>query len=113
MDPKKDIVSLIHNNEVICIAGINHLRIGVGEVWLISSDLINKCKFEFYKTVRGLVKFVMEKMGIHRCELAIDLRWKEGHKWATSLGFKFESIARAYDFNFNNHAIYTRIERWQ
>ena len=109
MDASKDIVTMKNGGGVVCIAGVNHLRTGVAEVWLIPSDDIDHCKLAFYKAVRKLVDFVIKEMGIHRVELAIDCAWEGGAKWALSLGFKFESIARAYDFNRRDHAIYTRI----
>ena len=112
MHPKVDMVTLLNDDgDVICIAGINHLRIGVGEVWIIRSELINKYKLEFYKTIKGLVDYIFKFMGLHRIELAILSSWHGGAKWAHSLGFKFESVARAYDYQFNDHDIYTRIER--
>jgi len=105
----RDMVTLKYGEEVICIAGINHLRIGVAEAWLIPSDSINKCKFAFFKTIKRLVDYVNYNMEIHRFILAIDCSWMGGDRWARALGFKFESIAKAYDFNRQDHAIYTRI----
>lgn len=112
MNPKVDIVSLVNDEgQVVCFAGVNHLRTGVGEVWVIRSELINSHKFEFYKAMRGLIDFLIVNMELHRVELAIDCRWKGGDKWARSIGFSFESVKKAYDFNYNDHAIYTRITR--
>ena len=115
MNPKVDIVSLVDEKggNVVAIAGINHLRIGVGEVWIIRSKVIPYHKFEFFKIIKGLVEYVFKFMGIHRMELAIDCRWLEGDKWARSLGFRYENIAEAYDYQFNDHAIYVRIEKEQ
>ena len=112
MNPKTDIVSLINDKgDVIAITGINHLRIGVGEVWTIRSSLINEHKFEFYKTMKRLMDYLFQFMGLHRIELAVICSWIGGDKWARSLGFSFEKIAKAYDYQFNDHAIYIRIEK--
>ena len=112
MNPKMDIVSLIdQDGNVVALAGVNHLRLGVGEVWIIRSELINDHKFDFYKTINGLIDFLFLGMGLHRVELAIICSWSGGAKWAQSLGFKFESITRAYDYQFNDHAIYTKIKK--
>ena len=110
MNPTKDMVSVFHNEKMLCVAGINHLRTGVVEAWLISSNEINNCKFTFYKTMKRLIDFCFETMGIHRLEIAVDCNWMEGDKWARSLGLKYESITRSYDFNHRDHAIYVRIE---
>lgn len=112
MNPKIDMVSLVNDEgNIVAIAGINHLRIGVGEVWIIRSTIINNHKLEFFKTMRGLVEYIIQFMGLHRVELAVDCRWFEGDKWARTLGFKYEKIAKAYDYQFNDHAIYVRIEK--
>lgn len=110
MNSSLDMISLFNGDDLICFAGINHLRIGVGEVWLIVSDKIDECKFNFFKTVRGLVEFCLQKFGLHRVELAVVNDWKEGHKWAKALGFTQESVAKNYDFNMVDHAIYVRFE---
>lgn len=110
MDPNKDIVALIKGEDVIAIAGINHLRTGVCEAWVIRSSLINTCKFTFFKTINNLINFVIDSMGVHRFEIAILDSWEKGHKWARTLGFKFESVAEAYDFHKQDHAIYVRLK---
>lgn len=113
MDPMKDLLAVLKNGEVICIVGANHLRLGVVEVWLIASDKVESCKFEFFKTIKRLIDFVFETMGVHRLEIAVDCNWQQGGKWAQALGLKFESIARSYDHMHRDHAIYVRIEKCQ
>lgn len=112
MNPKVDIVALVNEyGDTVALAGVNHLRMGVGEVWIIRSELIKEHKFDFFKTISGLIDFLFLVMGLHRVELAIICSWEGGDKWANSLGFKFESITRAYDYQFNDHAIYTKIRK--
>ena len=111
-DSSVDSVALVNEDgDTVCLAGVSHKRIGVGEVWVIRSELINNYKFEFFKTIRGLIDFLHTVMGLHRIELAILCTWKGGDKWAQAIGFEYESIAKAYDFRFNDHAIYTKIKR--
>ena len=111
MNPNVDVVSVVnHEGEVICFAGVNHLRVGVGEVWIIGSELIDSNKLLFYRSIRGLIKFCHEYLSLHRLELAIDMEWEEGYKWAESIGFQFESIARQYGATKKDHAIYTRFQ---
>lgn len=110
MDPNKDIVSLIDDNDiVIAILGINHLRLGVGEVWVIRGKGIDSNKFNFFKTVRKLVDFAIKNMGLHRVELAVSHKEPEWDKWAKTLGFSFEHVCKAYDELKTDHNIYTRI----
>ena len=108
-DPTKDIVSLLDiNGEVIAFAGINHLRTGVGEVWVIRSEFIKFHKFSFYKTCLRLVEFCLEIMDLHRLELAVNVNHPEWFKWAEKLGFKFEGKQERYDYLGNDHLIYVR-----
>lgn len=110
MDPNKDIVSLIDSRDrVIALVGLNHLRLGVAEVWVIRGEGIKENKLCFFKTIKNLIKFSMENMNLHRVELAVshnDLHWD---KWARVLGFEFEHICRAYDYDRVDHNIYVRI----
>jgi len=111
MSPDKDVTTLFDKDgKVICFAGITHRRIGVGEVWIIGSDLINKNKIQFIKRIKGLLLFLEEHMDLYRIEMAVNCQWEQGHKWATCLGFSFESIAKRYDHFGNDHAIYVRFK---
>lgn len=113
-DPNKDIVSLVTGSgKVIAFAGINHLRTGVAEAWVVRGQGINNNKLKFYKAIKGLVEFVIEEMRIHRFELAISHEFVGGSKWARALGFRYEHTAEAYDCNYINHDIFVRITRWQ
>ena len=109
MDPNKDIVSLIVGDKVIAIAGINHLRLGVCEAWIIRGVGIDDHKFDFFKTIKRLIDFTIATMDVHRFEIAIENSWEKGHKWAETLGLKFEHVCRSYDYMKRDHAIYTRI----
>jgi len=110
LDGTKDILSLFApSGRVIAIAGINHLRLGVCEAWIIRGKGIDDHKFDFFKTIKGLIEFVFEYMDIHRFEIAILNSWEKGHKWAQTLGLEFEHICKSYDSLKRDHAIYTRI----
>ena len=110
MDPTKDMISLFSpSGRVIAITGVNHLRLGVCEAWIIRGKGIDNHKLDFFRTIKGLIEFVFEFMGIHRFEIAILNEWEKGHKWAKTLGLEFEHICKAYDSLKRDHAIYTRI----
>ena len=113
-DPNKDIVSLFNaSGRVIAFAGINHLRVGVCEAWIVRGKGINNHRFHFYKAIRKLIDFVTREMQIHRFEIAISKTFIGGRKWAESLGFKYEHTAEAYDLNYIDHDIFVRIKKWQ
>ena len=109
-DPSRDLVSILRNEEVIAIVGLNNLRPGVGEVWLICSVLVEQCHIEFFKAVKNLVDiFVMEMMGLHRVHLAVDCRLPHNIKWAERLGFTLEGTMRKYDVEGNDHYLFAKV----
>ena len=99
---------------VVCLCGLVHIRPGVAEAFIIRSKIIKNHKLDFYKAVRWFLDrcFLKEGYNLHRVQLAIDCSWIEGAKWATSIGFKFEGIAKDYILK-KDHAIYARIKKWQ
>jgi len=111
-----DIFMLVENNkDTISIFGLNHLRVGVAEAWSIPGKLVEKRnKKVFCKTLMGMLNFAFDKMGLHRIEIAIPTYLGErGFKWAKFLGFQFEGICRAYNRDYQDHSIFSRIRVWQ
>lgn len=109
-NPNIDMFTMWKGGEVICILGINHLRAGVGEIWLISGVLIDENKFKFYKCVTIIInKYLHGDMGIHRLQMAIEKNWSKGIRWAKSLGFIYEGLMKAYDLNKVDHLLFAKV----
>jgi len=108
--PERTVLTLKKKDEIICIAGINFLRLGVGEVWIIPSILVDVYKCEFYKTIYRLINnYVITQLGLHRVTMAIEVGWSKGVKWAETLGFSREGIMKAYDHNRVDHYLYAKV----
>jgi len=113
-DRSKLIFSLLWKEKTLAIFGLTEFRKGVCEIWLLPSIYVDQCKFSFYKCVRGLVHdFIFDDLKYHRVEMAILKGWEKGIKSAKSLGFKEEHVCEAYDTQYRDHLIFTRIKRWQ
>ena len=108
--PSVNMLTLVKNDRVICIAGVNRQREGAGEVWLIPGILVQHNKLDFYKAVKKVVAFCHEKLGFHRLEMAVNTSTDFADKWARNLGFEFEGIARFYDCAGNDCKIYASIK---
>lgn len=110
MDISKTMLTLFWEEKVLAIVGVTEFRKGAGEVWLLPSVHVDKCKLYFYKTVKSLIyDFVFPVLKFHRLELAIEAGWMKGMKWAEKLGFTKTYLCEAYDSNYTDHWIYTRI----
>jgi hypothetical protein len=107
--PNRRSFSLYRGNDLICIAGMNILRPGVGELWLLRSVHIDKCKFEFFKTIHVLVNRYLPTQGFHRLEMAVDAEKPELCKWATKLGFSLMGVARKYDLEGRDHYVFDKV----
>lgn len=109
-DPTRDLVSIMFHDSPIAIVGLNHLRPGVGEVWLICSKKVNEIPLEFFKFVDTLINvMVMDLMGLHRVQMGIDCRLPRNVKWAKSLGFIEEGIMKKYDKEGNDHYLFAKV----
>lgn len=109
-DPTRDLISFIDDKEVIAIAGINHLRPGVGEAWIICSAKVGNKPFEFFKKVKKVIDdLLLDIMGMHRIQMAVLTSSKRNRKWAQKLGFELEGIMQKYDLEGNEHLLYAKV----
>jgi RimJ/RimL family protein N-acetyltransferase len=96
-NPDRTMLSLIRDNKLVAILGVNSIRSGVGELWLIPGKLVDKYRFEFFKSVHNLIYgYVFPRLGYHRLEFGIDADWPKGLKWAAKLGFIAEGLVEQY-----------------
>ena len=96
--------------EPICFVGIIHLRQGVAEAFVIRGVKIPDHKFDFYKRIVALLDNCLHPDGfnLHRLQLSISCDWMGGDKWARSIGFSYEGIARNYQMG-QDCAMYARL----
>lgn len=111
-DISKIIKSLWRKDCCIAILGVNILRVGVGELWLLPGVEIDECPYGFFKAVKKeIYEYCFKELGFHRLEILIEKGWVKGKKWAETLGFKFEGIREAYDAEFNDYEVYYKVVR--
>lgn len=109
-NPYRQLLSLKDDEGLVCIAGMNALRPGVGELWLIPGVRVDKHKLEFYKTVKSLIYgYCFPELGLHRLEMAIKADWQKGIKWAKSLGFTMEGYMRNWNEQKEDHILFAKV----
>lgn len=97
-------------DDVVCIMGVNHLRLGVAEAWLVPGVLVDEYKYSFFRAAHNIIyKYLFPIMGLHRIQIAIEKDWKKGNKWAKTLGFSFEGVMKAYDVHKVDHNLYAKV----
>jgi len=115
LDVKKTILSLMSWDNKACVAvvGVTEHRLGVGEVWLLPSVLVDKTKLNFFKAVKLIVdELALKILKFRRLDLAVMEGDLQGYKWAEKLGFKQQALIEAYDEYYNNAMMFYKVDKW-
>lgn len=110
--PTTHFLSLVNDDgEVVAIAGWTFVRAGTIEVGVYRSDSVDNYWLGFSRIIKNLVDLYIPNRipNVHRAEIYVDVDWEMGGKWANFLGFEYEGICRAYDKNYKDHALYSKI----
>lgn len=109
-NPYRECLSLMNGSTLVSIAGVNYLRPGAGEVWLIPGTAVEKNKFCFFKAVKWLIEtYLFEHKKLHRLEMAIKADWEQGKLWAKKIGFEYEGMMKQWCPNKEDHLLYARL----
>lgn len=85
-----------HNGEILACGGVMPLWKGVGEAWVVTSPLVEKCPFFFMRTVwRRLLTFI-SIMELERVQTTVDAEHEVSLKWVERMGFKQEGLMEKY-----------------
>ncbi len=82
--------TLLIDNEVVAVMGIATFWSGVGHVWAMVTDEVEKCPLEFTKLARKLLKKEMADSGHHRVHAMIGENYRS-LRWARLCGLKPET----------------------
>lgn len=108
--PDREVMGMWRKDKFLCVLGVNFLRPGVGEVWLIPSVYVDRYPCEFFKAVYRLINnYLLGKCSLHRVEMAVEYGWQKGVKWAEKLGFQLEGVMEAYDLNYRDHFLFAKV----
>lgn len=94
--------------EVITFAGLDPIRGGVMEAWIVRTSLIPENKKIFHESIKWLIDITMEKLDLHRMQMTVISNSERNKKWAEKLGFESEGILRNYDPG-EDYIMYSRL----
>jgi hypothetical protein len=78
------------NQRPIAVIGMSLLWPGVADVWGVISEDVRKCSLSFHKRVKHSLDYHAECLNIKRYQVFVRVGYKEGRKWAETLGFRVE-----------------------
>lgn len=111
LNVSRHLLSLLYKDKLVCIAGVNYHREGVGEVWLVPSAEVDEHKFLFYKAIQWLIdSYLMGSQNLHRLEMSIRVDWEKGIRWAQRIGFEREGLARQWSSDKKDYILYAKVK---
>ncbi|KKN78884.1 hypothetical protein LCGC14_0346560 [marine sediment metagenome] len=92
-----------------CVAGIDIMWEGVGDVWLMITPFIDNHVKESYKCIRKGLKKLIKDHKIRRLQSYGRVDFPECHTLFAHLGFKVEGLAKAYTSDGVDAIMYGKI----
>lgn len=110
IDHRMPMRMILQDGKPIAVIGVNILRKGIGELWMIPSAKIDGFPIELVKTLKWMIDVYIPVMyGLCKLQIAIKEGWEQGCKWARILGFKFEHNSHNYDIEKRSYHIFCRM----
>jgi hypothetical protein len=88
--------TIVASEGLVASGGILPLWKGVGEAWVVTSELVDTYPLLFAKTVWRKLYEIINGNGIERVQTTIHKDFIVSQKWAERMGFKNEGLMRKY-----------------
>jgi len=88
--------TIVASEGLVASGGILPLWKGVGEAWVVTSELVDTYPLLFAKTVWRKLYEIIDGNGIERVQTTIHKDFIVSQKWAERMGFKNEGLMRKY-----------------
>jgi hypothetical protein len=98
--------SLMKNGHLIASAGVYPVWEGLGEAWVVPSDLIYRYKIELVKQINHYFRELLEKHNYRRVQATVRADFETGHRFIEFFGFKRESLLKSYGPDGADHVQY-------
>lgn len=106
----REVLLVTLDNTPLMILGVNYYHPGVGELWLIPSIYTKQKPYQTIKITKTLIEgCLFSERKMRRLFFYVNNGWGKGHKWAKTLGFTKEGIARAYNEHYEDYALYAKV----
>ena len=84
------------DGEIIACGGILPLWKGVGEAWVVSSELVSLYPITFAKVIWRKMRSIIGELELERVQTTVDKEHKVSQKWLERMGFKNEGLMRKF-----------------
>lgn len=98
--------SLLDGDKVLCCAGIVDIWRDRAFAWALVGKDAGRRFFEIHKNVSAALRMYPAR----RVEMAVDVDFDQGHRWARLLGMTAEGTMKAYQPDGRDCVLYARIK---
>lgn len=99
--------TLFSGEKIVACAGLIEYWPGRGEAWAMFNQ---NCRREFIHAHTVFKRFI-KACPVRRIEAAVDVGFKNGHRWMKTLGFTLEApVMEAYRPDGGDCALYARVK---
>ncbi len=109
MEKKDRAFTLIDNGHLVAAGGIIPIWDGMGEAWLIPSDVMPGYRLQVIKIVRKRIDEIIDSDNLRRLQATVRADYDVATRFVEFLGFKREGLMRNYGPGGADHYMYSRI----
>lgn len=91
---------------VVACAGVHEFWEGYGLCWAFVSAKVKL----YMPALVGVVRDFLDRAPFHRLEAAVDVDFKNGHRFIRALGFQREGLMRKYTSDKRDHVLYSIVK---
>lgn len=99
----------IVRDQIMGCAGVCLLWRGVGEAWMVTTELVARCPLAFHRAIAGRLDEVMMSMNLWRLQAAIHAEHEVSRRWVQRLGFEEEGIMQRYGPDGKDYVRFARV----
>lgn len=96
------------DGRILASGGILPFWKGVGEAWIVSSELVSEHRVFFAKAVWRILNQLIIDDGFERVQTTVDAEHKVSIKWLERMGFEYEGTMRKF-IGGRDHYRYARV----
>lgn len=94
---------------VVAVGGVLPMWRGVGDIWMVGSDLIDKYPKSLFRLARSIINEATKGLSLHRVQCSVDVDQESHKRFVEHLGFSPEGLMRKYGANGEDHIRYAKV----
>lgn len=101
--------AFLDDKNVIFMGGIRPFYKGVGEAWIVCSQVIENYKRELLYYSKMYMEIIMKEGDFHRAQVTIKADWYKAIAFIEKIGFKREGLMCKYGPDESDYYLYARV----